>query len=403
MTISSMEPLLPGNHKLHAVAENIQSKANELGRHLHPRTLNAISRILRTVNCYYSNLIENHDTHPVNIEKAMRREYAEKTKERNLQLEAQAHIAVQVEMEKRIMGETQINVCSREFLCWLHKEFYSRLPEEFRIVQNLETGQKEPVIPGALRHHDVRVGRHIPPSYKELSEYLKRIADFFNPELFKGPKALVALAAAHHRILWIHPFGDGNGRVVRLMSDAYLTRINFRGYGLWTISRGIVRNREKYLALLAQADNERWNDLDGRGNLSEKALTEFCGFFLEICEDQIDYMNQMLVIEEFAERVLKYAKLRETGALPGISGRTDKSALFRPEASRLLHMLVFRGSIPRGEIPGLTGLEIRTSRRVVSFLNKEGFLDSSTSRAPIGLRIPAYAAPYFFPKLYNPI
>ena len=67
-----------------------------------------------------------------------------------------------------------------------------------------------------------------------------------------------------------------------------------------------------------------------------------------------------------------------------------------------MHLLVFRGSIPRKEIRGLLGLEERTARRVVSFLNKEGFISADSPKAPIALRIPAYAAPYFFPELYNP-
>ncbi len=43
------------------------------------------------MNCYYSNLIEGHDTHPVDIERALRHDYSDDPRTRNLQLEAAAH------------------------------------------------------------------------------------------------------------------------------------------------------------------------------------------------------------------------------------------------------------------------------------------------------------------------
>jgi Fic family protein len=90
------------------------------------------------------------------------------------------------------------------------------------------------------------------------------------------------IAAAHHRLAWIHPFGDGNGRVVRLHSHALLIRHGLAGHGLWTLSRGLARQRQRYYAALEAADRGRRNDLDGRGNLSDAALADFCVFFLDL-------------------------------------------------------------------------------------------------------------------------
>ena len=47
------------------------------------------------MNCYYSNLIEGHDTHPIDIERALKNDYSQDAHKRDLQLEAKAHIAVQ--------------------------------------------------------------------------------------------------------------------------------------------------------------------------------------------------------------------------------------------------------------------------------------------------------------------
>ena len=62
-----------------------------------------------------------------------------------------------------------------------------------------------------------------------------------------------AAAAAHHRLLWIHPFLDGNGRVARLMSHAMLLDTLESG-GVWSIARGLARNVAAYKGHLAACD-----------------------------------------------------------------------------------------------------------------------------------------------------
>jgi len=399
VSIRSLQPLLPDSAALKSKAQSIIAQANKLGGSLHPQTVRAIAALLRTVNCYYSNLIEGHDTHPVDIEKAMRKEYSRDKAKRNLQEEALAHIHVQEKMEERLRSETELNVCSKEFLCWLHKEFYERVPEAFHYVVNPQTMKRASVIPGAIRTYDVTVGRHTAPPYEQVNELLVQLGEFYHPSKYKGADALIALAAAHHRLLWVHPFGDGNGRVMRLATDAYIERVGIAGYGLWMASRGLARSRNKYMEMLASADVERWNDYDGRGNLSQQALTAFCDFLLDICADQISYMLGILNIDELALRAREYGKAREAGLL---KGRTKQSDVFRHEETLLLENLVYRGSIPRADVRRIVHKEERTARRIVRFLADEGFIVSDSTRAPLRFAIPAYAAPYFFPELYNP-
>ncbi len=402
MKLNLVEPLMPDSADLEAKATKVLAAANRIGRALHPDTIAAVVDLLQTVNCYYSNLIEGHDTHPIDIERAMRGEYSKGTQERHLQEEARAHIEVQREMEERLHRESDLNPYSKEFLKWIHKEFYVRTPEEFRIVRNPDTGQTESVIPGELRHYEVKVGRHIPPVYSELSGYLDRLSEAYDPLKHSPTKAMVALAAANHRILWVHPFGDGNGRVTRLMTDACLRRIDVSGYGLWNVSRGLARRKREYLAALEEADSPRWDNYDGRGALSLKALESFCHFFLDICIDQLEYMSGLLHVDSLLARVMAYGKARQAGALPGASGKAGKTSAFREEMTTLLEHLVLRGKVERSEVRKITGLEIRTARRVVSALTEEGFVTSKTSRAPLYLRIPAHAAPFLFPRLFNP-
>jgi len=98
-----------------------------------------------------------------------------------------------------------------------------------------------------------------------------------------------ALACAHPRLGWVHPFADGNGRVMRLHTHTWLTAQGYTG-GLWSPLRGFARSTERYYALLADADSLRRGDLDGRGNLSEQALIAWIDYVLDTCLDQVRFM-----------------------------------------------------------------------------------------------------------------
>jgi len=134
-----------------------------------------------------------------------------------------------------------------------------------------------------------------------------------------APEEIVAVAAAHHRFLWIHPFYDGNGRVARLMSHAMFTRLGI-GNSLWSVARGLARNVATYKSLLNDADQPRHTDLHGRGALSERALVTFCRFFLDAAVDQIMYMRSILEPTELLHRIEIYTE-EETraGRLPARS------------------------------------------------------------------------------------
>jgi Fic family protein len=176
------------------------------------------------------------------------------------------------------------------------------------------------------------VGYHEPPPQESLKSFLQRFAEFYAPEQHHGALKLVAAAAAHHRLMWIHPFLDGNGRVARLFIEAYLHRIPVHGFGLLSVSRGLARRNVDYKSARSRADARRRNDLDGRGNLSNEGLIAFCGFFLEVCLDQVNYMGDLLRLEELAERIRQYIALRVSGLIPGPAGEKG----LRKEASRML-------------------------------------------------------------------
>jgi Fic family protein len=396
--ISQMEPLFPARtNELEDLARELVAVSAKLEGRLSPIVLTSIQDSLRIVNSYYSNLIEGHSTHPIDIERAMRQDYSSDQKKRDLQIESSIHIEVQRKVAMRLSAEPAINVASQEFLCWMHHEFYESLPAGLRWVKG-EARKKEWVDAGAIRKRFVQVGQHVAPAPKALPNFLQRFEKVYDPTKMHGLRPIIALAAAHHRLMWIHPFLDGNGRVARLFTDAYFHRINFAGYGLWNVSRGLARKRDEYRKYLAAADAQRTNDLDGRGNLSDRALTEFCHFFLTVCLDQANYMNGLLSLQDFLHRLGKYVELRNAGLIVDAAGKPANS--LHPRAAKLLQQLAIEGELTRGAAFQIIEMSDRTGRNILRDLLTEGLVNSKSEKGAIRLGFPAHAANYWFPDLY---
>lgn len=386
---AQMEPLVPSDEDgaLSDFALLLQRESAALGSVLAPEIRPAVVKLVRRMNSYYSNQIEGHQTHPADIERALSGDYSADPAKRALQLESRAHVEVQRLVEERVRNEADLNVSSPDFLCWIHREFYRRMPDEFRTVKD-HSGQEHRVEPGALRDRNVIVGRHVPPAHENLPEFLNRFAAFYRPENSSGLAQVIAAAASHHRLAWIHPFVDGNGRVTRLFTHAFLIRAGLASHGLWTVSRGLSRNRAQYIEALTGADQPRSTDLDGRGNLSDEGLRRFCRFFIETALDQIRFMGELLDLRGLEKRVAAYAeRCVALGHLPA-------------EAPYLMRDALLRGEVPRGEAARITGKPERTARRILSRLLKQELLTSDTPKGPVRLAFPARVISYYFPRLY---
>jgi Fic family protein len=337
------------------------------------------------MNCYYSNLIEGHDTHPRDIDRAMAENYSSEPEKRALQKEAVAHISVQ----KMIDEECSPDLCpiSSEYGQWIHKEFCERLPERLLWVENPDTGEKIKVVPGVHRDGTVQVGRHIPPLPENLDNFLRRFNEAYDSGKLSKLQRIIAIAASHHRYVWIHPFYDGNGRVVRLMSYAALKNAKV-GSELWSVARGLARQNDKYKALLQAADENRRGDLDGRGTLSQKALIDFCGFFLKTCIDQVEYMSALLDFKALSERMRIHVE--EMVAMKQL-----------PKGSySLLREALLIGEFERGKVVDITGLKDRAARDTMYALLKKGMLVSDTPRGSVRLGFPIDVVERWFPLLY---
>jgi Fic family protein len=223
---------------------------------------------------------------------------------------------------------------------------------------------------------------------------MDRFVEVYAFESHRGTDRLLAAAASHHRLAWIHPFLDGNGRVARLFTDCYLICTGMDGYGLWTISRGFALLRESYVQNLADADAPRQGDVNGRGHLTQRGLDRFCRFFLEACMDQITFMGSLLDIDGMMDRLRGYIELRNQKIIPG-------ALPIKSEAYFLLREAFLAGEFARGEAARITGLGERTARQVLRLLTDEGLLVSDTPKAPVRLAFSAATSTYWFPDLIS--
>lgn len=375
-----------GTAVLENLAFDLAREASELSAQLHPVVRLSVAELVRSMNCYYSNLIEGHNTHPRDIDRALAADYSSDPHRRELQLEARAHIEVQQMIDERV-DDLPRPTASRTFIEWAHREFCRRLPDSLLVVEDPATKERVPVLPGQLRARGVAVGRHVAPAADDLSAFLGRFGDAYDASRLTKPRQVVAVAAAHHRFLWIHPFLDGNGRVARLMSHAMLLDIGI-GSALWSVSRGLARNSAEYKRLLMAADQPRRSDLDGRGALSHEALIEFCRFFLETCLDQVRYMRELLDPTELQRRMELYV-------------RDEESAERLPKRSyAVLREALLAGELERGRVPQLIDTSERTARRVISALVDKRLLVTGTHKAPLRLGFPIDVVERWFPKLY---
>jgi len=385
--VSMMEPMLVGEGSreravLTDLALELVQKSAGFRRSLPKSTIGSLANLVRAMNCYYSNLIEGHDTHPVDIERALKNDYSKDARKRDLQMEATAHIAVQKWIDE---GGLRGRAPSSDGIREVHARFCEMLPEDLLWVEDPETKERVRVRPGELRRRDVKVGSHFAVSPGAVARFLQRFEEVYGR--LNKTESILAAAAVHHRLVWIHPFMEGNGRVARLISHAMLLETLDTG-AVWSVARGLARNVEAYKGHLAACDQIRRNDLDGRGHLSQEALGKFADFFLKVCIDQVSFMEGLMQPDRLRTRILLWAEEEiRLGSLP-------------PKSGNVLEAVLFRGDLPRGDVAGIVGAGERHGRRIVSALVDRGVLVSESSRAPLRLVFPAALASGWMPGLF---
>lgn len=369
-----------------AIVELVQA-ATQLGGRLHPRTAASLGELVAIMNCYYSNLIEGHNTRPRDIERALADDLDEGGR-RDLQLEARAHVRVQQEIEAEFVAGTLGQATSVAFLRKIHRSFYQDAPRSMLVIEGPDGGTFT-MAPGEFRRgagQDVQVGRHIPPSSAEITRFM----DYFESRYHALGRTdlILSMATAHHRLNYIHPFPDGNGRVSRLMSHAIALEAGIGSHGLWSISRGLARglvSRAEYKQMMDLADSPRRNDTDGRGNLSAAALVEFATWFFRVAADQVAFMSDLFGFDRLRER---------------LQGYVEDVLRLSAETALLVDEVFLRGSVARGEASRITKRPERTARDILRRLLEAGLLSSDSPKGDVHLRFTSASADVLFPRLF---
>lgn len=156
--------------------------------------------------------------------------------------------------------------------------------------------------PGAYRLNQVRISQseHLPPDFMHVPAYMQELVDFVNRD--DSPKYdLMKVALAHHRFGWIHPFGNGNGRVVRLITYALMMKYGFNvstGGRVLNPTAVFCNDRDRYYAMLTTADSG-----------TSKGLEEWCTYVLGGVRDELQKVDLLT----------QYAYLTKSILMPAIA------------------------------------------------------------------------------------
>lgn len=151
--------------------------------------------------------------------------------------------------------------------------------------------------PGAYRNGAVKIAQaeHQPPDAIQVPAYMQELVDFVNR--VDAPKYdLMKVALAHHRFAWIHPFGNGNGRLVRLLTYALLVKYGFRVSAMGRLlnpAAVFCSDRNHYYSMLAEADKG-----------TDTALEAWCTYVLTGVRDELRKVDQLADYRHLQSRVL---------------------------------------------------------------------------------------------------
>jgi Fic family protein len=364
--------------------------AGSLERSLHPAAAAALSIAMSGINSYYSNLIEGPSTHPITAELAAAGRLPPKEPGETVESttakyrkQALAGIAASLEMRRVMMRHPKLAVESEKFIRFLHYSFTSRLPMELREVRDQE-GNVDIVIPGEYRKRHVAVGDHVAPDPDDIPELMAAFGEMYR----MGGRSVRVAMLLHHRLAWIHPFLDGNGRTARQLTDAMLIRTGVCGASIWSLSRGLAKRKDDYLSVLSLADADRKGDYDGRGERSKVESERFVGFMLDVALDQVRFMAERLNTDQLLARLRRFCEERHT-----VLGRDER-------AYELLKEAYLTGPYERGRAAEILHLSTRRSSDLIKELLHDKLLHSPSDKGPLYAAFPVYSLAYLFPHLF---
>lgn len=251
--------------------------------------------------------------------------------------------------------------------------------------------------PGAYRQTQVQIAQseHLPPEAVSVSQYMQELVAFIN-EAHPPKYDLIKVALAHHRFGWIHPFGNGNGRVVRLLTYTLLIKYGFNvntGGRVLNPTAVFCNDRDRYYAMLAEADTG-----------TQQGLEAWCAYVLQGILEELHKVDRLADFGYLNDRILApalaYAKERqlitaqEAGVLQiaaknGVAKASDLAAAMQEmslaQRTYQIKRLVERGMlqpIKEGARQYVIGFSNNyLIRGIIRALSEEGFIPASLNRA----------------------
>lgn len=188
--------------------------------------------------------------------------------------------------------------------------------------------------PGAYRSGPVKIAQaeHLPPPHLDVPAYMEELVAFINRD--DPPKyALMKVALAHHRFAWIHPFSNGNGRVVRLLTYALLLKYGFQV----SVARGEAGRLLNPAAVFC-ADRSRYYEMLGGADAgTDEGLEAWCAYALGGVRDEMNKVIQLADYTYLAGKIL----------LPALAHAKERQFITEQEAAILM------ATVKAGEVKSL--------------------------------------------------
>jgi Fic family protein len=150
--------------------------------------------------------------------------------------------------------------------------------------------------PGEYRKTNLKINKstHIPPEWLKIEDYMAELLDFVNRE--DSPKYdLLKAAIAHHRFVWIHPYGNGNGRTVRLFTYAMLVKTGFN------VNVGRIINPT---AVFCSNRNDYYKNLSEADKGTDAGIMNWIEYVLQGLKEEIEKIDKLLDYDFLKKEIL---------------------------------------------------------------------------------------------------
>lgn len=207
--------------------------------------------------------------------------------------------------------------------------------------------------PGRYRDKPVSISKskHKPPEPLRVPDYMEELIAFINIERDQKYK-LLSTAVAHHRFAWTHPFENGNGRTVRLLTYAMLMSQGFAVNHILNPTAVFCNDREEYYAKLSEGDKG-----------TDEGVLIWCQYVLDNLLEEIKKIDRLLDYDYLVPNIL----------IPALNYSVERKTINQEEYQIL--KLAAHGEVKAGDVNKVLQKKYHTQvSAFIGKLKKEGLL-----------------------------